>query len=84
MKATIDGVTYDTDTSVLVGRFTTPNLGPATFWACLYQTSPSGQYFVFGDGGALSIFEKGPKIKPIDEGVAQLIKNTVLRGRMAT
>jgi hypothetical protein len=84
MKATIKGITYDTDSAILVGQFTTPNLGPATMAASLYQTPRSGRYFVVGTGGYLTRFDKGPRILPVSDGVAKLIKNTVLRGRMAT
>ena len=58
MKKVIKGKIYDTEKAKLIGTYDTPNLGKSDFHyfeAGLYVT-PKGNYFVAGEGHALSPF----------------------------
>ena len=58
MKKVICKVEYDTETSELIGKFTSGELGdPAGYEESLYQTA-DGKYFIYVNGGAESIYTK--------------------------
>jgi hypothetical protein len=62
MKKIIDGMRYNTEISVLIGK--TNNIGRGCdsvndfqYWeAALYKTPRSGRFFLAGSGGAMSRF----------------------------
>ena len=54
MKKIICKKEYDTETSTLIKKYTSGNLGdPAGYEECLYQT-PAGLYFLYVVGGEAS------------------------------
>jgi hypothetical protein len=59
MKKIISGFRYDTEKSVLVGEYHTHELGMSDlrYWeAGLYKTPRSGQFFLAGEGHAMTRF----------------------------
>lgn len=59
MKKIINGMRYDTEKSILVGEYHTPGIGTNDFryWeASLYKTPRSGQFFLAGEGHAMTRF----------------------------
>lgn len=77
MKAIIQGKRYDTEKAELIGEYHTPGMGQSDFryWeAGLYVTPRSKQYFLAGEGHAMTRFAThngdgsgwGNKIIPMD------------------
>ena len=60
MKVTIQGVRYDTDKSTLL-----LNKQQDGWEAGLYMTPRSGQYFLAGSGGPMTIFRGRSRIIPL-------------------
>ncbi len=64
MKKIIDGFRYDTEKARLIGRYDNIDRGASStsdfnYWeAGLYRTLRSGQYFLAGEGGAMSRFSR--------------------------
>lgn len=64
MKKIIEGLRYDTDKSITIGRFSNLGSGASSttdfqYWtATLYRTPRSGKYFLVGEGGPMSRFGK--------------------------
>jgi len=59
MKKIINGLRYDTEKAVLIGKYSTPGLGMSDFnyWeAGLYKTPRSGAFFLAGAGHAMTMF----------------------------
>ena len=69
MKKIICKVEYDTDSSQLIGKFTSGEFGdPAGYEESLYETA-DGKFFLYVNGGAESIYAK--------EDIKRLAKNKV-------
>lgn len=60
MKRILNGVRYDTEKAIAIGRSSNDNRcsrSDFAYWqATLYKTPRSGRYFLAGEGGARSIF----------------------------
>ena len=58
MRKVIEGKRYDTETAEQVASTTYSNYGDRTFWSEeLYRTS-QGNWFLYGEGGALSKYAR--------------------------
>lgn len=69
MKKIICKVEYDTETSLLIGKFTSGEFGDAAgYEESLYQTA-DGKFFIYVNGGAESIYPT--------EDIKRLAKNKV-------
>ena len=69
MKKIICKVEYDTETSQLIGKFTSGEFGDAAgYEESLYQTA-DGKFFIYVNGGAESIYPT--------EDIKRLAKNKV-------
>lgn len=83
MKATINGLRYDTENAVCIGRATSPDAESTTdfsWWeAGLYRTPRAGRFFLAGEGGAMTRFSgaysggagRGSKVIPLDDAEAR-------------
>jgi len=59
MKATINGTRYDTEKAIDLGFRSSDNFcnsDPSAWAATLYKNPRSDQYFLAGQGGAMTIF----------------------------
>jgi hypothetical protein len=73
MKATINGLRYNTETSRLIGKVVamknTDETNGWTRWeAGLYKTPRSGRYFIAGIGGPMTIFNRSKPGKRLTPG----------------
>ena len=70
MKKIICKVEYDTETSEIVAKFTSGELGdPAGYEETLYKTA-DGKFFIYTNGGAESIYTE-ENIKRISKDKAE-------------
>jgi hypothetical protein len=59
MKAILNGLRYDTDKAVLIGKYYTSDMSRSDFqwWeAGLWRTPRVGRYFLAGSGGPMTMF----------------------------
>ena len=76
MKTTIQGFRYDTDKAKKIGKIKRGNAGEALYvHAEIYRTPRSGNLFLAGSGGALTLF-KGREnvILPVTENQLKGVK----------
>jgi hypothetical protein len=74
MKATINGLRYDTEKAVLVGKAASAARKPDFEWwqAGLYKSPRAERYFLAGQGGPMTRWASGPSgIVPIDTDSAR-------------
>ena len=76
MKATIAGFRYDTDKAKKVGKIRRGKKGDALYvHAEIYRTPRSGNFFLAGSGGALTLFRGRENIiLPVTENQLKGVK----------
>ena len=58
MKKVISGRRYDTDTAKKVGEASYSNCSDFHYWSEELYRKKTGEYFLFGEGGALSKYQQ--------------------------
>ncbi len=80
MKKIINGKRYDTDTAKLIGEDSYSNPGDLNYWHEELYQKKTGEYFLYGEGGAMSSYSRqtgqnewsgGEEIKPLTLKEAQ-------------
>lgn len=67
MKATINGVRFDTENATKIGAHRHGGRDDASSWsAALYRQPRGGRHFLAGEGGSMSVFGGHPRIIPLD------------------
>jgi hypothetical protein len=72
MRATINGIRYNTDNAKFIGAAGSSSHDVRDAWsASLYKTSRASHYFLAGQGGPMSLFAGGSKITPLSADEAR-------------
>ena len=73
MRKVIDGKAYDTATATLLAEAENPSADSTDdirYWAEELYRTPAGRYFLRGNGGPMSGWGSGPRIRVLTESAA--------------